>query len=173
MRSFSLTLCDEREYMSFVLNQVMDKVFKLGDRLMNANVLRVQGMTFVAKGDSTHWITMDSTEQYGGTDAAARPKELILFGFAGCTGMDVVSILEKRRLTLDRFEIQVAAEVADQHPKVFNKIHLTFLFKGKGITPKEVERAIELSRTKYCPVWAMLQKAVDITYSYEIQGNAA
>lgn len=138
---------------------------------MNANVVRVQGMTFVAKGDSNHWVPMDGAEQFGGFNAASRPKEMILFGFAGCTGMDVVSIIEKRRLQIDRFEIKIAAEVAEEHPKVFTKLHLTFLFEGPDLTPKEVERAIELSRTKYCGVWAMLQKAVEITYSYEIQGN--
>jgi putative redox protein len=137
---------------------------------MNANLIRLQGLTFAAKGDSGHWVMLDGPEELGGADAAARPKELILFGFAGCTGMDVASILTKRRRTLDRFEIQVEADVADTHPKVFTHIHLTFLFKGKDLTPKEVERAIELSRTKYCGVWAMLKQAVDITYAYKIMG---
>lgn len=112
---------------------------------------------------------LDGPAKYGGAEAATRPKELILFGFAGCTGMDVVSILTKRRRTLDRFEIRVEADVADIHPKVFTRIHLTFLVKGNGLTPKEVERAIELSRTKYCGVWAMLKQAVEITYAYHIE----
>jgi putative redox protein len=136
---------------------------------MKAQLIQLQGITFSAKGESNHWIMTDGSEEFGGSNAASRPKELILFGFAGCTGADVASILAKRRVHLDRFEINVDAEVAEEHPKVFTKIHLSFLFKGKNIKAQDVERAIELSRTKYCPVWAMLRQAVDITYSYEVQ----
>lgn len=136
---------------------------------MKTNLIRLQGLTFAVKGDSGHWVMLDGPAEHGGTEAAASPKELILFGLAGCTGMDVVSILTKRRRTLERFEIRVEAAVADTHPKVFTHIHLTFLLKGNGLTPKEVERAIELSRTKYCGVWAMLKQAVEISYTYTIE----
>ena len=135
---------------------------------MKAQLVRLQGITFVVKGDSNHWIPIDGSEEFGGSNAGSSPKELILFGLAGCTSADVVSILQKRRVNLERYEVNVEAKVAEQHPKAITKMHLSFLFKGKNIKTKDVERAIELSRTKYCGVWATLKDSVEITYSYEI-----
>jgi putative redox protein len=136
---------------------------------MKAQLVRLQGITFAVKGNSNHWITIDGPEEFGGSNAGSSPKELILFGLAGCASVDVVSILQKRRINLERYEVNVEAEVAEQHPKVIKTMHLSFLFKGKNIKPKDVERAIELSRTTYCGVWATLKDSVEITYSYEIQ----
>ena len=136
---------------------------------MKAHLMQVKGVTFVAKGESNHWVMIDGPEKFGGSAAASRPMEFILFGFAGCAGSDIASILEKMRTQLDKFEINVEAERAEEHPKVFTKIHLSFLFTGKNIKEKDVERAIELTHTKYCPVWAMLKDSVEITHSYEIQ----
>ena len=136
---------------------------------MKAYITQVKGITFVAKGESNHWIMIDGPEEFGGSMAASRPMEFILFGFAGCTGSDIASILEKMRTKLEKFEIDVEAERAEEHPKVFTKIHLSFRFTGKGIKAKDVERAIELTRTRYCPVWAMLKNSVEITHSYKIQ----
>lgn len=136
---------------------------------MNAQLIQIQGLTFAAKGDSNHWVILDGPEKFGGSDGAARSMELVLFGFAGCAGADVASILEKMRTKLDTFEIHVQAERAEEHPKVFTRIHLSFLFRGKELESKQIERAIELTRTKYCPVWAILKETVEITYSYDIQ----
>ena len=125
-------------------------------------------LTFAAKGESNHWIMMDGTAEVGGTDAASRPMEMVLFGFAGCSGSDIASILKKMRSPVEKFDILIEADRAAEHPKVFTKIHLKFVFHGTGIKTKDVERAIELARTKYCPVWAMLGQTVTITDSYEI-----
>lgn len=133
-----------------------------------AFVKQVQGITFVGKTDSNHWITMDGPENFYGSNAGIRPKELILLGLAGCTGSDVVAILQKKKIDLKGFEINVNAEQQDEHPQVFTKIHLEFNFYGKNISDKDVERAIELSQTKYCSVTVMLQKAVEITHSFKI-----
>ena len=133
-----------------------------------AFVKQVQGITFVGKTDSNHWITMDGPESFGGSDAGIRPKELILLSLAGCTGSDVVAILQKKKIDLKGFEINIKAEQQEAHPQVFTKIHLEFLFYGKNIAEKDVERAIELSQTKYCSVTVMLQKAVEITHSFKI-----
>ena len=138
---------------------------------MKASVIQVKGITFVAKGESNHWVMIDGSEQFGGSEAASRPMEFILFGFAGCAGADIASILKKMRTNVEKFEITVEAERAEDHPKVFTKIHLNFLFTGKDIKEQNVERAIEKTRTKYCPVWAMLKKAVEITHSYAIQAS--
>ncbi|MCX8105844.1 MAG: OsmC family protein [Ignavibacterium album] len=133
-----------------------------------AYVKQVKGITFVGKTDSNHWITMDGPEQFGGSNAGIRPKELILISLAGCTGSDVASILSKKRVKLDGFEMNITAEQADEHPQVFTKIHLEYVFYGKNLPVKELERAIELSQTKYCSVTAMLQKAMPIEHSYRI-----
>lgn len=133
-----------------------------------AFVKQLQGITFVGKTDSNHWITMDGPENFFGSNAGIRPKELILLGLAGCTGSDVVAILQKKKVDLKGFEINITAEQQEEHPQVYTKIHLEFLFYGQNISEKDVERAIELSQTKYCSVTVMLQKAVEITHSFRI-----
>jgi putative redox protein len=112
---------------------------------------------------------MDGPEEFGGSNAGTRPKELILLALGGCTGSDVVSILRKKRVRLDGFEIHFTAEVAEEHPQVFKSIHMDFVFRGDGIKAADVERAIELSETKYCAVNAMLRGTVAITHAYRIE----
>jgi len=136
-----------------------------------AYIKQISGITFAGKTDSNHWITMDGPEDFGGSDAGIRPKELILLGLAGCTGSDVVSILKKKRIPLNNFEMNIEAEVAEEHPQVFTKINLEYVFYGSEIKKEDVERAIELSQTKYCSVSAMLKNSVEITHSYRIQSK--
>lgn len=133
-----------------------------------ATIKQLQGITFVGKTDSGHWITMDGPENFGGSDAAIRPKELLLLSLGGCTGSDVTSILSKKRVKLDNFELNLTAEVSEEHPIVYTKINIEYVFYGKDIAAKDVERAIDLSLTKYCGVTAMLQKAIEITHTYKI-----
>lgn len=133
-----------------------------------AFVKQLQGITFIGKTDSNHWITMDGPENFYGSNAGIRPKELILLSLAGCTGSDVVAILQKKKVNLKGFEINITAEQKEEHPQVYTKIHLDFVLYGKNISEKDVERAIELSQTKYCSVTVMLQKAVEITHKYKI-----
>ncbi|MHB1687001.1 MAG: OsmC family protein [Ignavibacteriaceae bacterium] len=133
-----------------------------------AYVKQIKGITFAGKTDSNHWVTMDGPEDFGGSDAGIRPKELILLALAGCTGSDVISILSKKKTPLDDFEINIKADVSDEHPQVFTKIDLEYVFYGKNLNVKDIERAIELSLTKYCGVTAMLQKAVEMTHTYRI-----
>ncbi|MFZ2322608.1 MAG: OsmC family protein [Ignavibacteriaceae bacterium] len=133
-----------------------------------AFVKQLQGITFVGKTDTNHWITMDGPENFGGSNSGIRPKELLLIALAGCTGSDVVTILAKKRVKYDEFEINITAEQQDEHPQVYTKINLEYVFYGKNIPTKDVERTIELSQTKYCSVTAMLQKAVEIEHSLRI-----
>ena len=133
-----------------------------------AFVKQIKGITLAGKTDSNHWITMDGPESFGGSNAGIRPKELILLSLAGCTGSDVIVILQKKKVKLDDFEINVTADVADEHPQVYTKINLEFVFTGKDIQEKDVKRAIELSQTKYCSVTHMLNKAMEITHSFKI-----
>jgi putative redox protein len=109
-------------------------------------------------------VLPDEERQEGGP----RPMELLLIGLAGCTSMDVISVLQKKRQPITGLETKVTAERAEEHPKVYTAIHLEFLVKGKGVKPEAVERAIELSETKYCPAIAMLRQTVKIATSYRI-----
>jgi len=134
-----------------------------------AYVKQLKGITLVGKTDSNIWITMDGPEEFGGSNAGIRPKELLLLSLAGCTGSDVVSILQKKRTKLEDFEINITAETREEHPQVFTKIHIEYVFYGNEIIKEDVERAIELSSTKYCSVQAMLRPSVEITHSYRIE----
>jgi putative redox protein len=134
-----------------------------------ALVKQVAGITFAGKADSNHWVVMDGPTAFGGSDAGTRPKELLLIALGGCTGSDVASILKKKRVALDRFDIHLTAEQTEEHPQVYTSIHMELVFRGDGIRPEDVERAIELSQTKYCSVSAMLRPAVAITHAYRIE----
>lgn len=129
---------------------------------------QVKGLTLAARGESNHWVTMDGPEKLGGSNAGVRPKELVLMALAGCTGSDVVSILQKKRVKMYDFEINITAQQTEEHPKVFSHIDLEYVFYGKGIQRKDVERAIELSTETYCGVSAMLKKAMTINHTYQI-----
>jgi len=133
-----------------------------------AIVQHIEGVTFMGKADSNHWIPLDGPEQFGGSDAGTRPKELILIALGGCTGSDVASILTKKRVPFTNFYMNIDAEVSEEHPQVYTKINLEYVFEGKQIQKEDVEKAIELSLTKYCSVTAMLQKSVEITHTYRI-----
>lgn len=134
-----------------------------------ATVKHIKGVTFIGKADSNHWVTMDGPEDFGGSNAGTRPKELLLLALGGCTGSDVATILQKKKIKLDGFEMNLSAEMQETHPQVFTKIHLEYVFYGKDISKEAVERAIELSQKTYCSVTAMLQKSIEITHSYRIE----
>jgi len=104
-------------------------------------------------------------------ETGPRPFELLLVGLAGCTAMDVVSVLRKKRQPFTGLQVRATAEQADEHPRVYTKIHLEYVVTGEGVDRRAVERAIELSQTKYCPAAAMLSKAAEITTSYHIVGG--
>ena len=133
-----------------------------------AYLKQIKGITFAGKTNSNHWIIMDGPENFGGSNAGISPKELLLLSLAGCTASDVVSILQKKRVQLDDFEINISAGMTEEHPRVFTKINLEYVFYGNNIAEKDVERSIELSQTKYCGVTAMLEKAMEIHCTYKI-----
>jgi putative redox protein len=134
-----------------------------------ATVKHIQGVTFMGKTDSNHWVVMDGPEEFGGSNAGTRPKELLLLALGGCTGSDVAVILKKKKINVDGFEIKMTADVQETHPQIFTKINLEYVFYGKDIPKDAIERAIDLSLKTYCSVTAMLQKAMEITHSYRIE----
>ncbi len=130
------------------------------------------GLRLVGKSSNDSEIVLDhALPGEEREETGPRPLELLLLGLAGCTTMDVVSVLQKKRQPFTDVQVNVSAERAEEHPKVYTKIHLEFVVQGQGVKPQAVERAIELSQTKYCPAAAMLGKAVNITTSYRIKGE--
>jgi len=135
---------------------------------MKAVVKQIEGCSFIGKAESNHWVPIDSKKEVLGSDAATHPMELVLLALGSCTGCDVISILEKKKVRLTGFEIHIDAEWSETHPKVFTKIHLEFVFFGTELNSVHLKRAIELSQEKYCPVSAMLKPSVPITTSHRI-----
>lgn len=134
----------------------------------NARVTLVEGMQFVGKADSGHAVVMDAPASVGGSDSASRPMELLLTAFGGCTGMDVISILRKKKQNVSRLEMNVKGEQAENHPHMYTAIHIEYVITGEEVSEDAVKRAIELSLEKYCSVGATLGKAAKITHSYKI-----
>ncbi|HOT97894.1 MAG TPA: OsmC family protein [bacterium] len=136
---------------------------------MQAIIKRIAGLSLAGKADSDHWVSMDTSLAGGGNEAGASPMELVLIALGGCTSMDVLSILAKKRVTLQEYECQVEAERAEEHPRIFTRIHIRFIFYGDNIPVEAVERAIALSNEKYCSVSAMLRKAAEVRVEYDIR----
>ncbi len=134
-----------------------------------AIVKQVQGTTLIARGDSRHWVVMDGSETFGGSSAGSSPKELLLMALGGCTAMDVIPILKKKRSPVENVEVRLTGTVREEQPQVFTEIHVEYVVYGNGVDPQDVERAIELSTAKYCAVSAMLKPGVKITHSYRIE----
>ena len=125
-------------------------------------------MLFEGAADSGFAQRLDAEEAVGGDNKAARPMEFIAMGLAGCTGMDVISILQKKKQTITDFQVRVHAERAEEHPKVFSHAIIEYLVTGRNVEEAALLRAIELSAEKYCPAQAMLSKAFPIQMVYKI-----
>jgi len=135
---------------------------------MAASVKLETGMRFSGTADSGHTLVLDAAEAAGGENAGFRPTELLLISLAGCTAMDVISILRKKRQDVTGLEVRTDGNRSEGHPKVYTDITIEYIVSGRGIDPAAVERAIELSTETYCTVEAMLKKAATITTSYRI-----
>jgi putative redox protein len=121
------------------------------------------GMAFELQQDG-HTFMVDADSSVGGTNKGPRPKALLLSGLAGCTGMDVASILAKMKMPYDSMRIEVEANLTDEHPRVYNTIRLQYIFTGDSLDRNKIEKAVNLSQDKYCGVTAMLAKTADISF---------
>ena len=130
---------------------------------------QAQGTTFIAKANTGHWVVVDNSREEDGSASGTSPKELLLISLAACTASDVLPILKKKRSPVQGFELKAKAIEREEFPRIFTDIHLEYIFYGSGIKGKDVEHAIELSRTKYCSVSAMLSATAKITHSYRIE----
>ena len=135
---------------------------------MHASVSWTKGMSFTGTADSGFAVPLGTVPELGGDNDGFRPMELMAISLAGCTAMDVISILQKKRQGITGFEVKVNATRATEHPKVFTALEIHYVLRGKGIEAAAVERAIDLSKTKYCPAQAMMSQVAPITTSYEI-----
>ncbi len=135
---------------------------------MNVVVKWVDNMMMVGESASGHAVVMDGPEQVGGKNLGIRPMEMLLLGMGGCTTIDVLSMLKKMREDVRNCRAEISAERADDHPKVFTKIHIHFVVKGNNLDEKKVDKAVGLSAEKYCSASIMLGKTATVTHDFEI-----
>jgi putative redox protein len=135
---------------------------------MECTVKWIDGMAFVAETGSGHAFVMDGAPEAGGRNLGPRPMETVLAGTGGCTAVDVVLILRKSGQEVSGCHVELKAERTPTDPKVFTKIHMHFVVRGKNLKPSLVESAIKLSHQKYCSASAMLAKTAEITHDYEL-----
>ena len=135
---------------------------------MKARVKWVEAVSFVAESGSGHAMVVDGAPEAGGRNLGMRPMEMVLAGVAACTAFDVVWILKRARQPVSDCVVDADAERAPVEPKVFTRIHLTYAVAGRGLDPHQVERAVRLSKEKYCSATIMLAHAVEITYDLRI-----
>lgn len=138
---------------------------------MGTNRVNVQWtgeMAFDAEVNDHH-IIFDADEMVGGSNKGPRPKAMLLAGLAGCTGMDVISILRKMRVDPEYFNIHVEGSLTEEHPKVYDRIHIVYEFKGENLPMDKLQKAVELSQERYCGVSAMLGKVAELTFEIKVQ----
>jgi len=135
---------------------------------MKGTVTLQDGSTFEGVAGSGHRVTMDVAPEVGGRNLGLRPMEMVLLGLGGCTAIDVLHMLRKGRQPITDMRVELDAERADDVPKVFTRIHLHFVLTGAGLDPHKIERAINLSASKYCSASMMLNKTAEMTHDFEI-----
>jgi putative redox protein len=135
---------------------------------MEAKVTWHKGLSFTGTADSGFTVPLGGKKDVGGNEDGFQPMEMFLVGLAGCTGMDVISILAKMRQEVTNFEVKVHADRVDQHPKIFSEIMIEYNITGKNLDPKLVEKAVTLSETIYCPGQAILIKTAKIDHKITI-----
>jgi putative redox protein len=136
--------------------------------MLNSKIKLVENMQFIAEADSGHAVVMDAAPPVGGNNTGSRPSELLLMAFGGCSGMDVISVLRKKKQDVSNLEINVKGETAENHPRYFTGIHIEYIITGRDVSEDAVERSIKLSLDKYCMVGTTIGKAAKISHSYKI-----
>ena len=133
--------------------------------IVNVNWLDNMGFEADVKGMK---ITLDATEAVGGKNRGPQPKPLMLVSLAGCTGMDVISILQKMRVEVDKFNVRVEGDLTEEHPKHFTKMHIVYEFTGKDLPMSKLEKAVDLSQNRYCGVSFNYRNAFEVTHEIKV-----
>ena len=136
--------------------------------MVKAKITYSGGMQFIASADSGHAVVMDADAGVGGNNTGSRPMELLLMGIGGCSGMDIISILKKKKQQVSGLEANVSGTMAENYPHKFTEISLEFIIRGKAVSEEAVKRAVQLSMEKYCSVKATLEGSAKIAFSYKI-----
>lgn len=126
------------------------------------------GMIFDAQVTSGFHVTLDASPEVGGQDAGSRPMEMLLASLGACTGMDVIALLRKMRQQVSAYEVIVTGERTTEHPRVYTRIDVEHVVRGRDLAEASVRRAVELSATRYCPISAMLSKAALVEHRYRL-----
>lgn len=135
---------------------------------MKAEIQLVEGLTMIAKSGSEQWIVMDPGASSGGTGGAPTPMEFVLMAFGSCMAMTATALLRKKTSALEELSVELDAERSESSPRVFTRITAKFIVRGEGIKENDVEWAIKKAHTRFCPVGAMLGKAVELDYEWEV-----
>ena len=136
---------------------------------MKTNIVRVKPRTLVAKSDSNHWLTFDTSEKAGGLNGASSPTETLLMAVGSCTAMDQLYIIDKNRKHLTHYELSMEGIRAETHPKIFREIHFDAVAEGDP-TPEQFKRAMELSLGKYCSVSLSLDRSIRFFAKFTLNG---
>lgn len=139
--------------------------------MADARVRWQGGMALFAEAGSGHQVMMDASPDVGGANRGFRPTELTLISLMGCTGIDVLSILQKMRVTVDAFDMEAEADRREQHPKIFEHVVVSYRLQSPDCTPAQLERAVTLSAERYCTVSAMLEPPVEILRAVYLNGQ--
>jgi len=140
---------------------------------MKTKIKWIDNVSFVGESGSGHAVVIDGAPEHGGRNIGVRPMELFLMGAAACSAFDVVHILRKARQSIADCTVEADAERAATDPRVFTKIHLRFRVAGSGLNARQVERAVKLSKDKYCSATIMLGKSAEITHEIEVVDGTA
>ncbi|MGD2034593.1 MAG: OsmC family protein [Bacteroidales bacterium] len=126
-----------------------------------------ENMAFEAEVNG-HKLTVDARKENGGNDKGPRPKPLMMLALAGCTGMDVISILKKMRVEVDDFSIRIEGNLTDEHPKHYTSMHVVYEFTGENLPMEKLKKAVDLSQERYCGVSATYRKAMELTHEIKV-----
>lgn len=137
--------------------------------VQTATVKHMENMAFTGTAGSGHVVWMDADGSAGGENGGFRPTEMLLMGLGGCTGMDVISMLRKMRQDVTEYRIEVSGAKRDEHPRIFTDITVEHVVTGHGLDPAMVERAVRLSKEKYCSASAMLSQTARVAHTWRVE----
>jgi putative redox protein len=139
--------------------------------VVKVKVVHTKKMQFRGENEAGLTAMMDASSEFGGENAGVRPMQMVLIALGGCTGMDVVEILRKKKQEVTSYEINISGERQDEHPRVFTKIEVEHVVRGRNLNPGAVQRAVQLSTDKYCSIVSMLRDAVEIDVSFRVENE--